>query len=92
MSVAELAKRIGIKNDSQIRQWQHGYEGRKPGAKNCVAIERVTACAVTRKDLRPDDWPDIWPELVNSEANHAAAPAQQAQAAIKPVANKTQEA
>lgn len=29
----------------------------------CVAIERATNGAVTRKDLRPHDWRDIWPEL-----------------------------
>lgn len=29
----------------------------------CVAIERATGGAVTRRDLRPDDWQDIWPEL-----------------------------
>lgn len=27
------------------------------------AIERATAGAVTRRDLRPDDWQSIWPEL-----------------------------
>ncbi len=27
------------------------------------AIERATAGAVTRRDLRPDDWHLIWPEL-----------------------------
>lgn len=29
----------------------------------CVGIERATQGAVTRRDLRPDDWQDIWPEL-----------------------------
>lgn len=29
----------------------------------CVSIERATNGAVTRSDLRPDDWQDIWPEL-----------------------------
>jgi DNA-binding transcriptional regulator YdaS (Cro superfamily) len=29
----------------------------------CVSIERSTGGAVTRRDLRPDDWQDIWPEL-----------------------------
>ncbi|KGC15007.1 hypothetical protein DM48_333 [Burkholderia gladioli] len=40
------------------------YGQRKPGEKLCVAIERATEGAVTRRDLRPDDWQDIWPELV----------------------------
>lgn len=29
----------------------------------CIPIERATGGAVTRKDLRPDDWQEIWPEL-----------------------------
>ncbi|CAN0620454.1 protein of unknown function [Burkholderia multivorans] len=29
----------------------------------CVAIERASNGAVTRRDLHPDDWRDIWPEL-----------------------------
>lgn len=31
----------------------------------CVAIEVVTSGAVTRRDLRPDDWARIWPELAD---------------------------
>ncbi|MCU0920183.1 MAG: helix-turn-helix domain-containing protein [Burkholderiaceae bacterium] len=33
----------------------------------CPDIERATSGAVTRRDLRPDDWHRIWPELVNDE-------------------------
>lgn len=51
----------------QLRQWIHGYGGRVPGAAYCVAIEAVTAGAVTRRDLRPDDWQDIWPEHEEAE-------------------------
>lgn len=29
---------------------------------HCVAIERATGGAVTRRDLRPDDWHLIWPD------------------------------
>lgn len=54
----------------------------------CVAIERATAGAVTRQDLRPDDWRDIWPELADSEPKQATALASKAQAAINPVANE----
>ena len=35
----------------------------------CVPIERATLGAVTRKDLRPDDWADIWPELAQVPAS-----------------------
>lgn len=38
----------------------------KLGAEICVAIEQATASAVTRKDLRPDDWAQIWPELIDA--------------------------
>lgn len=31
--------------------------------KRCVQIEKLTKEAITRKDLRPDDWHEIWPEL-----------------------------
>lgn len=31
--------------------------------KRCHAIEQVTDGAVTRIELRPDDWQEIWPEL-----------------------------
>jgi DNA-binding transcriptional regulator YdaS (Cro superfamily) len=37
-----------------------------------VAIEQVTNGAVTRKDLRPDDWHLIWPELVDVNERAAA--------------------
>ncbi len=29
----------------------------------CVEIEELTGGAVTRKQLRPDDWWQTWPEL-----------------------------
>lgn len=45
----------------------------------CMPIERATYGAVTRRDLRPDDWQSIWPEL-------AQAPADTAQAATESVA------
>lgn len=40
--------------------------GQKLHCGYCVAIERATGGAVTRKDLRPNDWQDIWPELSQS--------------------------
>lgn len=63
LTVSELRQRIGAKSDAQIRQWQHGYAGRLPSPENCVAIELATNGAVTRRDLRPEDWQRIWPEL-----------------------------
>jgi DNA-binding transcriptional regulator YdaS (Cro superfamily) len=63
LSVGGLCAAIGAKSDAQIRQWQHGYADRLPSPANCVAIERATAGAVRRWDLRPRDWHLIWPEL-----------------------------
>jgi len=33
----------------------------------CVQIEELTGGAVTRKQLRPDDWYKIWPEIRSPE-------------------------
>lgn len=40
--------------------------------KICTALERESAGAVTRRDLRPDDWQLIWPELAQPEAEREA--------------------
>ncbi|MBV7457340.1 helix-turn-helix domain-containing protein [Acidovorax sp. sif1233] len=76
LTVGELRKRSGVPSDAQIRQWQHGYANRRPGPTHCVAIERATSGAVTRRDLRPDDWHLIWPELATAPpaADSGAAP------------------
>jgi DNA-binding transcriptional regulator YdaS (Cro superfamily) len=63
LSVSELRQAIGAKSDAQIRQWQHGYGGRLPSPAYCLAIERATNGAVTRQELRPDDYWLIWPDL-----------------------------
>lgn len=39
------------------------WKARGVPIERCVAIERATAGAVTRRDLRPKDYSDIWPEL-----------------------------
>ena len=61
--IGALADSIGVKNLDQIRQWQHGYAGRIPSPENCLAIERATSGAVTRQELRPNDFWRIWPDL-----------------------------
>lgn len=53
----------------RVSQWRK--RGTLIDAKECVAIERATAGAVTRRDLRPDDWAEIWPELADSPAGAA---------------------
>jgi len=44
-----------------VNQWVSGH--RPVPIIQCVAIERVTGGAVTRRELRPGDWQKIWPEL-----------------------------
>jgi len=71
LSVRQLANAVGVKSEMQIRQWQHGYAGRRPGPIYCHAIERATDGLVTRKDLRPNDWQQIWPELATNTTTNA---------------------
>lgn len=42
------------------------WKSRGVPVERCYAIERATNGAVTRKDLRPDDWQEIWPELATT--------------------------
>lgn len=48
-----------------LYQIAHGKRRASPALAR--RIEDSTAGAVTRRDLRPDDWGDIWPELVDAE-------------------------
>lgn len=57
-----------------VQQWKVGI--RPVPAQYCPAIERETRGAVTRRDLRPEDWHRIWPELIDS-AGAPDAPAEQ---------------
>ena len=50
--------------------WAWTNRGTVP-IEHCAAIEQATNGAVTRRDLRPDDWQRIWPEL--AEPTKAAA-------------------
>lgn len=75
LSPADLCRAIGVKNTAQLRQWRKGYAGRRPDAANCVAIERATKRAVTRQDLRPDDYWLIWPDLKKPKARKTKAEA-----------------
>lgn len=57
---AEFAKRLNV-SASYLSQLAAGTTHRSP--QRCVEIEVHSGGAVTRKDLRPDDWQSIWPEL-----------------------------
>lgn len=60
-----LARKLKIPA-TLISQWAN--ERRPIPAERCVEIERATDGAVTRKDLRPNDWHRIWPELAERAA------------------------
>ena len=60
-----LARKINV-SEVMISLWGNGK--RPVPVRHCVAIERATGGAVTRKDLRPHDWQDIWPELSQSQS------------------------
>lgn len=66
--LAKLAACIG-----QSAQTVSNWRVRGVPILHCLAIEQATAGAVTRRDLRPDDWQRIWPELDTAPAATAAA-------------------
>lgn len=62
-SQAELARCVGVE-PAFVSQW---LTNKRPvPARLCPAIEQATSGAVTRKDLRPDDWMQFWPELIDA--------------------------
>lgn len=71
ISASDLAIAVGA-SVPQVQQWKHGYCNRKPSPAYCVSIERATDGAVTRRDLRPNDWAQIWPELAEPEIHGTA--------------------
>lgn len=65
-SQTALAAVLGVSKGA-VSQWKD--EDRRVPAAHCVAIERETKGAVTRRDLRPDDCHLIWPDLEAVPAN-----------------------
>ncbi len=63
-----LADILSIK-PSTVSQWRAGI--RPIPVERCAAIEAATNGAVTRRDLRPDDWHLIWPELAEQSQEAA---------------------
>lgn len=63
-TATRLAASIGV----SISYLSQMASGAAPiSAERCVVIERATNGAVSRRDLRPDDWQDIWPELAEAK-------------------------
>ncbi|WP_460481272.1 YdaS family helix-turn-helix protein [Comamonas humi] len=60
---SELARSLRLPAQL-IGQWANGL--RPVPVARCLSIEQATSGAVTRRDLRPDDWMLIWPELAVS--------------------------
>lgn len=52
-SMVDFAQGIDA-NPDQVRQWRHGYMGRRPGQETCLVIERATEGLVTCEELRDD--------------------------------------
>ena len=57
---SRLARLLGVP-PQLMYQWVRGV--RPIPIERCTAIELATGGAVTRRDLRPEDWHEIWPEL-----------------------------
>ena len=66
--MAQVARALHVTN-ATVSEWR---TGRRPiPVVYCLRIESLFAGAVTRRDLRPDDWQLIWPELA-TEAERVA--------------------
>lgn len=59
----ELAAKLQV-SGSLVTQWA---AGKQVSAERCSEIELATEGAVTRRDLRPEDWHRIWPELITAD-------------------------
>ena len=55
---SEIAEAVGVSHQA-ISNWKT----RGVPIEHCLAIERATKGAVTRKELRPKDYWLIWPDL-----------------------------
>lgn len=56
-----------------VGNWVHGKCDIP--VRRAVQIEKATAGAVTRQEMRPNDWADYWPELANEAAPTQPQPA-----------------
>lgn len=60
-----LARAVGA-HPPDVSNWKTGE--RPVPAHRCLAIESATHGAVSRRDLRPDDWQSFWPETDKAAA------------------------
>ena len=68
-SQAALAVLIGV-TPQTVNQWITRVRPVPPT--QCFPIEQATNGAVTRQELRPDDWAMHWPELATKRTRKAA--------------------
>lgn len=61
-----MAEACGV-STANVYQWSRGI--RPVPVEHCAAIEAATQGAITRRDLRPNDWAYIWPELAINESS-----------------------
>jgi DNA-binding transcriptional regulator YdaS (Cro superfamily) len=59
-SAVAISRALGV-SEVMVSQWSKGVKA--VPVKRCAALEAATHGAVTRKDLRPNDWHELWPEL-----------------------------
>lgn len=67
-SQSDLARALDVSR-MNVRNWIVG--ACDVPIKRCVQIEKLTNGAVTRKDLRPNDWHEIWVELLDKPTDPA---------------------
>jgi DNA-binding transcriptional regulator YdaS (Cro superfamily) len=60
--LSALAALIGT-SSARLNNWR----SRGVPIECCFEVETATGGAITRRDLRPDDWQKIWPELATIE-------------------------
>ena len=60
-----LAKLAGLLGESV--QTVSNWRSRGIPLVKCSLIEAASNGAITRRDMRPDDWHLVWPELVTAE-------------------------
>ena len=68
--LTSLARMIGVSVPT-VHEWKT-FKRQVPAGR-CLAIEKATRGAVSRRDLRPDDWQQYWPELDQAPATIAQA-------------------
>lgn len=67
-TAAAIARAVGV-SPVMVTQWANGDKEVPP--RRCMAIELATHGAVTRADLRPEDYWLIWPDLPQPEKAEA---------------------